>query len=331
MLRRHLFFVPALFARPAQKDAKPREWVTATASRDTAPRVGLIPSHFKGGVELDDRKIRPLLKPAALDAPLSAAQLDDMLRLAVELGGGRRGGLATAIDRDDWVVLKVSLLPGAPTDPRLVESTLRVLAERGLGRRISIVEALPDPAAWDAAYKPLVQTLAKQFPKIKYELVDAATAPALEMPVEGHVFNRHNPQGFYRIPRVLRECDKVISIASLAAHPVASIAMSMVNYLGFSPSSRTGLPGEIAVDLFSFHPADYAILGPAASPRRHNVVVAGTNATAVDSVGAAVLGLDSEKVLHLEHAVHRGYGSNEAFGIWTRGSEIDDVRLPATK
>ena len=151
------------------------------------------------------------------------------------------------------------------------------------------------------------------------------------MPVEGHVFNRHNPQGVYRIPRVLRECDKVISIAPLAPHPAASISMSMVNYLGFSPTSRTGLPGEIAVDLFSFHPADYAILGPATSPHRHNLVIAGTNATAVDSVGAAVLGIDSEKVLHLQHAVHRGYGSNEAYAIWTRGVEIDDARLSAPK
>ena len=86
-----------------------REWVTATASRDTAPRVGLIPSFYAGGEEMNGKKIRGLVKPVPLDAAITGAQLEDMLRLAVELGGGRRGGLATAIGREDWVVLKVSV------------------------------------------------------------------------------------------------------------------------------------------------------------------------------------------------------------------------------
>jgi hypothetical protein len=88
-MRRRNFFLSAL----AVYAQKPREWVTATASRDTAPRVGLIPSTFPGGEEMDGKKIRGLVKPAALTATLTAAQVDDMLRLAVELGGGRRGGL----------------------------------------------------------------------------------------------------------------------------------------------------------------------------------------------------------------------------------------------
>jgi uncharacterized protein (DUF362 family) len=149
----------------------------------------------------------------------------------------------------------------------------------------------------------------------------------LEMPVEGRVFNTQNPQGIYKIPRVLRECDKLISLAPLATHPQGAIALTILNYLNFSPDP-TGNPALAALDIFSFHPADYAILAPPSNPR-HNVLIAGNNATAVDAVGAAVLGLDSASIPHLELAAQRGYGINEAYSIWTRGEEIDEVKFKA--
>ncbi|MCC6539125.1 MAG: DUF362 domain-containing protein [Bryobacterales bacterium] len=345
----------------AAQEKKPREWVTAAASRDTAPRVGLIPSNFAGSEEMDGRKIRALAKPAALVAPLTAAQLDDMLRLAVELGGGRRGGLVTAVHREDWVLIKTSVQvcpgeagfhAGAVTDPRLVAGVLRYLAERGLGRRFTIVEGAPCRSAtlwdttWDGefgglSYRAIVQTMAKQYPALRYELLDLNTAPSLEMPVEGRVCAGRNPQGVYHVPRVLRECDKVISLAPFATMAGPGVALSMLNYLGFAPGERYGYPklglqalgdaGEIAVDYFSFHPADYAIIGGsfAAGPtgmRRHNVIVAGTNAPAVDAVGAAVMGFESASLRHLELAVQRGYGLNDSYSIWTRGSEIEEVK-----
>jgi uncharacterized protein (DUF362 family) len=346
------------------QNAKPREWVTAAASRDTAPRVGLIPSTFAGTEEMDGRKIRALARPAPLRAPLSAAQLNDMLRLAVELGGGRRGGLVTAIAKDDWVVIKVNIqncgATGVVTDPRLVASVLGYLVERRLGRRFTIVEGAPCRAAssvWDSkwdgqfngvTYRWIVQTMSKQHPSLRFELLDLNTAPSLEMPVEGRVFATRNQPGIYRIPRVLRECDKVISIAPLATMPGTGVALSIMNYLGFAPAehygegkhrlARLGDPGEVAVDLFSFHPADYAIVGGTFGAesdggasgttrlRRHNVLIAGTNAPAVDAVGAAVMGFDSSAIRHLDLAVQHGYGVNDAYSIWTRGAEIEEVK-----
>ncbi|MCC6539011.1 MAG: DUF362 domain-containing protein [Bryobacterales bacterium] len=353
--------VSVLAQQPQQRQPaadKPREYVTAAASRDTAPRVGLIPSNFTGGEEMDKRKIRALAQPVPLAAALSAAQLHDMLTLAVELGGGRRGGLVTAIGREDWVVIKIHVgaCPGSHagrvTDPRLVSGVLRYLAAHGLGKRFSIVEGLPaacGEAAWDAdwqgafdgaTYRAAAAAVAARYPALRIELVNLATAPTLDMPVEGRVFASRNRSGQYRVPRLLRECDKVISIAPLGPRAGSVVALTMLNYLGFSPSARVdelGEPGEVAVDLFSFHPADYAILGGAYAAeagdepgatrmRRHNVIVAGTNAPAVDAIGAAVMGLASTPIRHLELAVQQGYGINDAYSIWTRGVEFDEVK-----
>jgi len=357
-MRRRDLLLSCCGAAAAAEERKPREWVTAAASRDTAPRVGLIPSTFRGSVELDGRKIRGLARPAPINAPLTADQLDDMLRLAVELGGGRRGGLFTAVGREDWVVIKIaapacpgdpSWHPGMVTDPRLVAALLGYLARRGLGARFSIVEAAPCRAAiWESrwmgrfdglTYRALVDAAAKQHPSRRFELIDLNTAPALEMPVEGRVLASRNPGGMYRVPRVLRECDRVISVAPLAAVSGAPVALSILNYLGFSPGMRVGElgePGEVALDLFGFHPADYAILGGSfaaawagsgSAERRHNVLIAGTNAPAVDAVGAAVMGFDSTAIRHLNLAVQRGYGPDDAYAIWTRGAEIDSVRV----
>jgi hypothetical protein len=386
MRRRDLFLAPfwarAAFGQPQasqtrQPDNKPREWMTAAASRDTVPRIGLIPSTFTGGVENDGRKIRALSRPAPLTQPLSADQLEDMLQLAVELGGGRRGGLATAIRRDDWVLLKISIQKcpgggepfhaGAVTDPRLVAGVLGYLTSRGLGRRFTIAEGAPCRTAgaaslWDStwdnqfdglSYRSLVETLARQHSKLRFELLDLNDAPSLRMPVEGHVSATRNPQGMYSIPRVLRECDKVISIAPLATMDGSGIALSFLNYLGFAPGahygypkkglSALGEPGEVAVDLFSFHPADYAIAGGtfasesdpssrgATRMRRHNVLIAGPSALAVDTVGAAVMGFEPNTIRHLEIAVRRGYGTGDAYSIWTRGVEIDDVKAAFQK
>lgn len=294
----------------------------------------------------------------------------------MELGGGRRGGLVTAIGREDWVVIKTSIQncpegdgvwhPGAVTDPRLVAGVLRYLIESGLGRRFSIVEGAPCRVAgagslWDSAwsgefdgfsYRALVENLSKKYGSRRFELIDLNTAPSLEMPVEGRVFATRNRQGMYHVPRVLRECDKVISIAPLATMAGTGVALSVMNYLGFAPGAyygypkrallELGEPGELALDLFSFHPADYAILGGSFAAeangaggrtrvRRHNVLIAGTNAPAVDAVGAAVMGLDSTAIRHLDLAVQHGYGINDAYSIWTRGAEIDEVKAEFRK
>lgn len=347
MRRRDLMLAPLWVQAALAQSEKPREWVTATASRDTAPRVGLIPSSFTGGEEMDGKKIRGLTKPAPLTASLSESQLDGMLRLAVELGGGRRGGLITAIGPEDWVVIKpcIARCPGGEgfhagmmADPRLVASVLRYLAEKGRGKRFTIAEAAP---CLDASYGAMVQTLSKRHPAVRFELVDLNSAPAIEATVVGRVFTKRNPQGVYHVARVLRECDKVISIAPLSTRAGTGVALSVMNYLGFAVEGRSGAVDEaagMAMDLFSFHPADYAIVGgPSGAEsdgtatggtrlRQHNVIVAGTNAPAVDAVAAAVMGFESTSIQQLEFAVRRGLGLNDASSIWTRGSEIEDVR-----
>ena len=74
--------------------------------------------------------------------------------------------------------------------------------------------------------------------------------------------------------------------------------------------------------MFGFHPAEYAIgMG-------RNVIVAGTNATAVDAVGLAVLGEDSTAAAHLEmahsatHAINAKKISDSDLGIFMEAEKF---------
>ena len=97
-----------------------------------------------------------LAAPAALDASLSAAQVDALVRRALDLDQSGRS-LREVVDRDDWVVLKVNIVtnrgnpssayfndgfehPGQITDLRVVRSVVKYLIDHVGPRRITIAE-----------------------------------------------------------------------------------------------------------------------------------------------------------------------------------------------
>ena len=131
-------------------------------------------------------------------------------------------------------------------------------------------------------------------------------------------------------------------MAPLATSEQTGVSLSVANYWGIAPGAhygfpKTGLlklgpPDEVLLNLFSYHPADYAIVGGAwgveagGRPVHHNVLVAGANAVSVDAVGAAIMGFDPAKVAHLALAQRRGFGDADLGPIWTRGNEIEQAR-----
>jgi uncharacterized protein (DUF362 family) len=93
----------------------------------------------------------------------------------------------------------------------------------------------------------------------------------------------------------------------------------------------------VLVDLFSFHPADYALLGgswgvegdgphaPGARSVHHNVIIAGANADSVDAVAAAVMGFKPASLPYLAMAEKRGFGVADPDVVWIRGNDIEEA------
>jgi hypothetical protein len=285
------FFLSAWLMVMAQHPAR-EESVTASATWDTTPRVGVVLSNFKGAEDHDGTKIAGLPDPRPVTAELTFAQLDAMLHKALELGVRRHGGLAEIVGRDE----RLLILVGPQTDGRLIRSLLAWFSARRAGERIILAGAVVDG----------------------FESVDLAAEMCIEKPVPGK-------SGTYCIAKSVEECDKLITIAAMRTDPVTGVALSMANHWAITrPEARhPGSEAEVLVDLSSIRPADYSIV--CGTNDHHNVIVAGPNPVAVDSVAASIMGFDPAGSRFLDLASRRGLGQWVTDAIWIRGNEISEA------
>src|SRR5690242_17843503 len=258
-------------------------------------------------------------------------------------------------------------LAGTVTDLRVIRALIEYLAEHKYGARITIAEGsgewLPVERSkspvdgwttdWGGAfgglsYKTMVQEFTRRYPEIRFETVDLNFDPVVELPVPGKALARNNQDGTYAIPKTIQQCDRLISVAPLKTHAMTGVSLAMKNYFGIGPGAKYGFPkdglhklghpDEVLVDLFSFHPADYAIVGgswgvegdgphaPGARSVHHNAIIAGANALSVDAVAAAVMGFKVSDLPYLSMAERRGFGVADPDVIWTRGNDIEEAR-----
>jgi hypothetical protein len=264
-------------------------------------------------------------------------------------------------------------MAGSVTDLRVVRAVIDYLVENKCGARITIAEGsdqwLPEDRSkspvdgwtteWGGAfgglsYVKMVAELSKQHPGIRFELADLNFGESLELPVSTKPLARQNPSGAYAIGKVIQQCDKLISIAPLKTDTRTGVALTFNNYFGIAPGEKYGFPKsellklgspeEVMLDLFSYHPADYCILGgpfgvegdapdgPEAAPVHHNLLVTGTKAVSVDAVAALLMGFTMEQVPYLALAEKSGdYGTAITDYIWTRGNDVEQASRPFRK
>ncbi len=208
-------------------------------------------SSFTGSEDHDGTKLKGLADPQPVTADLTGAQIDAMVRKAIELGVTPKGGLDTLIARDEWVVIKPNIvachglgpddkdggahhryIPGTVTDLRVVQSLIAFLAEHKCGARITIAEAsgewLPKERSksavdgwttdWGGAfgglsYRKMVDEFAKKYSGIQFDIVDLNFDGTVEMPSPA------NPQRSYHVPKTIQQCDRLISVCAAQDAP----------------------------------------------------------------------------------------------------------------
>ena len=377
---RRQFLAMGAGAALAAGQKKQEDAIIATATQDTTPRVGIVLSSFKDGEDDDGSKIAGLADPQPPAADLTAKQLDAMVRRAIDLAATRASEFHALVDPEDWVVIKTHIptcyglgpetkdggahqpyIAGSVTDPRIVRTVISYLAERKRGLRFTIVEGssqwLPIERSkspvdgwsteWGGAfdglsYRKLIAELTSRFPGVRFEIADLNFADSLEMPVPGKALARNNPGGAYTIPKVIQQCDKLISVAPLKTDASSGVSLSVKNYMGIAPGSKYGFPkdallklgsaDEVMFDLFSYRPADLAVLGGCwgvegdGASVHHNLAIAGMKALCVDVVAATIMGFKVEELPFLALGEKQGFGTSNVDLVWTRGNEVKDAR-----
>lgn len=284
-----------------------RDTMIASASVQSTPRVSIVLSSYKGGGDhFGNAKFTGVAEPAPPSAELSPAQISALTRRAIELGNFPNSDLRRVIGKDESVVLLVN----RHADSNVVSTVIGMLKENKAGNRITVVTDAPRKFGSDV-------------------VLDISSAETVQMPAPG-VWSRRDVT--YRIPKILIDCDRLISIAPLQMEG-GRLSLTIDNYRTLvrgSNDSKEALD-VTALDLFGFHPAEFAVLGGPWLIRdgkqiRHNLVLAGSVAPAVDTIGAAILNVKPQAVGLLQTANERGLGESKPGSIWTLGNEIKDAR-----
>ncbi|GAB4330712.1 MAG: hypothetical protein Kow0069_38350 [Promethearchaeota archaeon] len=142
-----------------------------------------------------------------------------------------------------------------------------------------------------------------------------------------------------RVARTALDVDCVVSIPSLKTHSMAVTTLALKNLMGAltqkgKHSMHSRLHEKIA-DLASVIRPGLAVVDgivgsdgfeEGGSPVRMDLVVAGTDPVAVDSVASAVMGYGPKQCRYLLHAEKKGLGVASLDGIDVVGESVDAVK-----
>ncbi len=206
-----------------------------------------------GIVRSDYEKLK---EPAAPDAELSEAQIEDLTRWAVAMGGG----LQSVIDsRAEWIAIKVNIVElkkpgsGVVTDVRVVKAVIKLAHEAAPEARISVVEGsgewiAPDvPGAdttgaqvedgWaEAGYRALLTD--PELEGIRLDLVDLNVDEAVLTTVPDQWHAREQ----FWVPRTVRDCDALINVPVMKITQDVGMTAAMKNFIGIAPGLKYGWP-----------------------------------------------------------------------------------------
>jgi len=129
----------------------------------------------------------------------------------------------------------------------------------------------------------------------------------------------------------------IVSVPKLKLHRMAGVTLSLKNLMGVvKPKGQIHrhLSKKIA-DLASVVPPKLAVIDgiiggegheTAGKPVEMNLVIAGTDPVAVDTVGAVVMGFNPQKAQHITFAAEKGLGTCNLQRIRILGEPIEKVR-----
>lgn len=212
----------------------------------------------------------------------------------------------------------------------------------------------------------LVEEFGRRFPRFKFDYVnlnydgvrDASGAyTRIEVPRASNGIGGFGARTDYCVTNTVRNCDFLISVPVMKVHLQCGITACLKNYVGTAPRefyagpraySNSKLHAEHSIegridsfiaDLSAFHPPDYCVVDAIRGLQyaehnrnlpdqmvRSNMVIAGENAVATDTVLAYLMGFNPWDIEFLHMAASRGTGTNDMRQIDVIGEEADRLR-----
>ncbi len=257
------------------------------------------------------------------------------------------GGITSFIKPGSRVLVKPNLLMSKPpefgitTHPEVLRAVIHLLKE--IDCKIVVGDG---PSVWGKYIENVDEV---------YEITGIRKVTQ-EEDVKLITFDKRRMHDKFPLTTALDDCDYLISLPKFKTHEFTLITGAIKNLFGLvSGTYKTELhknyfePAEFAkilVDIYQeVKPAltiiDGALAmegdGPATGgkTRQLNLLLAGSDCVAIDTVMAKIMGIDNYEVLTTKQAAARGLGENKINRIKIEGEDIDKLNirpfiLPAT-
>jgi uncharacterized protein (DUF362 family) len=224
---------------------------------------------------------------------------------------------------------------------------------------------------WGGTLERMLQRMSEQFPGKRFDYInlnldalrDASGAyKYLEVKRTAGGTGAFGAKSAYCITNTIRDCDFLINVPVMKVHADCGLTACLKNYVGtaprevYAPSWRYSnrilhdeysVEGRVdgwVVDLASFHPADYSVVDGIRGLQytnhnnkkpdqmlRNNLVLAGEDAVAIDSVVAKIMDFNPWDFEFLHMAQQRDIGTMDFRRIEIVGDEPDPAVRPWIK
>lgn len=315
-------------------------------ARKNAEPAGMVPSVDVRASEDPQAHLEAVMKKSAAmptaEPIVGIAQGEDyseVTRKVIE----NAGGIQDIIKEGDTVILKPNLIRGAPagspvcTDVRVMQELADIAWECGAARVI-VAESSPAGNVYHQAEYDTLKNV---------ELVDmneCRKEDCYELKAEDSQTGKS-----LLIPKIYMDADVVIGAAKLKTHQMkeAQVTLGLKLSMGVPPSSfyfgsgyKIGLHNmglkKVIVDLNRIRRPDLVVidgivagegLGPVqVVPVQANIMFAGRDLVALDTVAAAYMGYAVKEVPHLQLASDKGLGISDLSKIQIIGGDLDAIK-----
>lgn len=223
--------------------------------------------------------------------------------------------------------------PAELTDPTLVAALVRYFYERGAAKVM-----VGERPAWGGPFHDAYRV--SGFGKVISEnggiMCDLDSEPEVWVPVEGHVITG------IRLPRALVDADLLVNVPKAKTHFLTGVTVGIKNLFGcIRYEDRKKYHREIDLasvlaDLLKGLPPGLTVVdavqamegfGPhAGTAVEMGLVIAGTDAVAVDTVGTYLMGVEPRSLAVLQAAEKLGLGSIDVDDVRVLGERLDEVK-----
>jgi len=278
---------------------------------------------------------RPLVNTGdkAADEAANQRAINEMVAEAIALSGG----LTDLVKDGQTVLIKPNMTnhrggqyyPGMTTDVRVTAALVDAL-QKTADTTLIVADGCGPPAAdmfRIGGYDKFAE-------KHGITLLDFATEKTVDVPIANPLADKS-----YALPKVFMDADVVINVPCIKTHQITAVTVSLKNYFGLMPNPRDRWHGNIErvlPDIARARPTALVVVdglvgmegeGPIdGTSVPMNIILAGRDMVAVDTVATMIMGFDPQRVPHIQLAAQQGVGVTNPDNIVIKGTSLAQVK-----